>query len=84
MKVRWEVCPGVSQMDEILRDENGEEIAFAAVDGSYSLGACGDGGCYEVPDYPFDPESKENVQAAKAAAMARLEERGIELELIND
>lgn len=86
MKVRWEAYSlhDPDCLDEILRDENGSEVAFAAADGSYSLGDVGDNGCYRLPGYRHGGYDEENVRAAKAAAMDLLEKQGFKLELADD
>lgn len=81
MKVRW---MSYGDLGEVLLDENDTEVAFAAADGSYSVGAAIAVECYCSIAYCFGRHSNVQLMCAKAAAMARLDERGIKSELADD
>lgn len=81
MKVRWTPC---GDGNAVLLNERDVEVAFAAEDGSYSIGVGASNECYLSFAYRADQSSDTQLMCAKAAAMARLDERGVKLELIDD
>lgn len=81
MKVRWTLC---GDGNAVLLNERDVEVAFAAADGSYSVGAAVDGECHASLAYSHSQYSDAQLMCAKAAAMARLDERGVKLELADD